>query len=140
MGLGDLPERREDLGGVGFWLGETVTGATRMGIRIYDPTTGRFLSVDPVPGGSASAYEYCRVDPVNNYDLDGKSWWRGALKYSAIGAGIVSAIACGATIVCGIAEGAAAGAGATLPRTRDGEAGDGAGSPGVHDLWNPDES
>ncbi|MEU9404085.1 DNRLRE domain-containing protein [Streptomyces sp. NPDC048281] len=100
------------------WLGgkqrssETVTGATLMGIRLYDPTTGRFLSVDPVPGGSANAYEYCSGDPVNNYDLDGKSWWRRALKYTAIGAGIAGAIACGASVVCGIAVGAAAGAGA----------------------------
>ncbi|MGW1365073.1 DNRLRE domain-containing protein [Streptomyces chartreusis] len=63
------------------WLGgkqrssETVTGATLMGVRLYDPTTGRFLSVDPVPGGSANAYEYCGGDPINRYDLDGR-WWR----------------------------------------------------------------
>ncbi|WP_443066227.1 DNRLRE domain-containing protein [Streptomyces sp. NBC_01262] len=100
------------------WLGgkqrssETVTGATLMGIRLYDPTTGRFLSVDPVPGGSANSYEYCNGDPINNFDLDGKSWWRRALKYTAIGAGIAGAIACGASVVCGIAVGAAAGAGA----------------------------
>jgi RHS repeat-associated protein len=65
------------------WLGgkqrstETVTGATLMGVRLYDPTTGRFLSTDPVPGGSANAYEYCNADPLNRYDLDGKwSWWK----------------------------------------------------------------
>ncbi|WP_327725016.1 DNRLRE domain-containing protein [Streptomyces europaeiscabiei] len=63
------------------WLGgkqrssETVTGATLMGVRLYDPTTGRFLSVDPVPGGSANAYEYCGGDPINRYDLDGR-WWK----------------------------------------------------------------
>lgn len=59
---------------------ETVTGATLMGVRLYDPTTGRFLSVDPVPGGSANAYEYCGGDPLNLYDLDGRFWrglWRG---------------------------------------------------------------
>jgi hypothetical protein len=51
-----------------------------MGVRLYDPTTGRFLSVDPVPGGSANAYEYCGGDPLNRYDLDGRFWrglWRG---------------------------------------------------------------
>ncbi|MEV5085086.1 RHS repeat-associated core domain-containing protein [Streptomyces sp. NPDC056159] len=63
------------------WLGgkqrssETVTGATLMGVRLYDPTTGRFLSVDPVAGGNANAYEYCNGDPLNRYDLDGKSNW-----------------------------------------------------------------
>nr|WP_275406873.1 RHS repeat-associated core domain-containing protein [Streptomyces sp. SID12488] len=60
------------------WLGsqerssDTVTGATLMGVRLYDSTTGRFLSTDPIPGGSANAYEYCNGDPVNCYDLDGR--------------------------------------------------------------------
>ncbi|MER5754040.1 DNRLRE domain-containing protein [Streptomyces sp. NPDC002088] len=67
------------------WLGgkqrssETVTGATLMGVRLYDPTTGRFLSADPVPGGNANAYEYCNGDPLNRYDLDGRwGWWKRA--------------------------------------------------------------
>ncbi|MFI1293734.1 RHS repeat-associated core domain-containing protein, partial [Streptomyces sp. NPDC020792] len=66
------------------WLGgkqrstETPNGVTLMGVRLYDPSTGRFLSVDPIPGGNANAYEYCNGDPLNRYDLDGK-WsfnWR----------------------------------------------------------------
>ncbi|MFE5998853.1 DNRLRE domain-containing protein [Streptomyces sp. NPDC056454] len=52
--------------------GETVTGLTLMGVRLYNPETGRFLSVDPVYGGSANAYEYAMGDPVNGFDLDGK--------------------------------------------------------------------
>ncbi|MER6629027.1 RHS repeat-associated core domain-containing protein [Streptomyces sp. NPDC000987] len=62
------------------WLGgkqrstETPDNVTLMGVRLYDPTTGRFLSVDPVPGGSANAYDYCNGDPLNHYDLDGR-WW-----------------------------------------------------------------
>ncbi|GGX82505.1 RHS repeat protein [Streptomyces fructofermentans] len=65
------------------WLGahqrssETVTGLTLMGARLYDPATGRFLSLDPVRGGSANAYDYANADPVNQFDLDGRaSAWR----------------------------------------------------------------
>ncbi|MFM9441576.1 DNRLRE domain-containing protein [Streptomyces acidiscabies] len=62
------------------WLGgkqrsaETLTGLTLMGVRLYNPATGRFLSVDPVHGGSANAYDYVNADPLNRFDLDGK-WW-----------------------------------------------------------------
>ncbi|MFJ5712848.1 DNRLRE domain-containing protein [Streptomyces sp. NPDC093105] len=63
------------------WLGgkqrstETLTGLTLMGVRLYNPTTGRFLSTDPVYGGSANSYEYTYADPVNKEDLDGRFWW-----------------------------------------------------------------
>ncbi|SEE03418.1 RHS repeat-associated core domain-containing protein [Streptomyces misionensis] len=62
------------------WVGgkqrssETPTGLILMGVRLYNPGTGRFLSTDPVPGGSANAYEYCNGDPINHFDLDGRSW------------------------------------------------------------------
>ncbi|MGW6396196.1 DNRLRE domain-containing protein [Streptomyces sp. NPDC055103] len=60
------------------WLGgkqrssETLTGLTLMGVRVYNPATGRFLSLDPVYGGSANAYDYVNADPLNSYDLDGR--------------------------------------------------------------------
>jgi RHS repeat-associated protein len=60
------------------WLGahqrssETVTGLSLMGARLYDSATGRFLSVDPVHGGSCNSYEYVCGDPVNMLDLDGR--------------------------------------------------------------------
>ncbi|MFE0035664.1 RHS repeat-associated core domain-containing protein [Streptomyces sp. NPDC059015] len=62
------------------WLGakqrstETLTGLTLMGARLYNSNTGRFLSIDPVYGGGDNRYGY-PGDPVNQYDLDGKSWW-----------------------------------------------------------------
>ncbi|MFE4620243.1 DNRLRE domain-containing protein [Streptomyces sp. NPDC056747] len=62
------------------WLGgkqrssETLTGLTLMGVRLYNPTTGRFLSTDPVYGGGDNRYAY-PGDPINQYDLDGKVWW-----------------------------------------------------------------
>jgi len=43
----------------------------RMGVRLYDPTTGRFTQPDPVEGGSANNYDYVQADPLNSTDLDG---------------------------------------------------------------------
>jgi RHS repeat-associated protein len=59
------------------WLGgkqrstDTLGGLTLMGVRLYDPTTGRFESVDPIPGGNPNAYTY-PTDPINGYDLNGQ--------------------------------------------------------------------
>jgi RHS repeat-associated protein len=36
-----------------------------MGQRLYNPNTGRLLQTDPIPGGSANAYDYCNQDPIN---------------------------------------------------------------------------
>ncbi|WP_029138565.1 RHS repeat-associated core domain-containing protein [Nakamurella lactea] len=58
------------------WLGthqrstDTLAGLTLMGVRLYNPTTGRFLTVDPIYGGNTNPYVY-PTDPINNSDLDG---------------------------------------------------------------------
>lgn len=52
--------------------GETLTGLSLMGARLYNPATGRFLQTDPVTGGSCNAYDYVCGDPVNMVDLDGR--------------------------------------------------------------------
>jgi RHS repeat-associated protein len=60
------------------WLGgklrrtELPSGVIQMGARSYVPSIGRFLSVDPVFGGSANPYDYANQDPINAFDLDGK--------------------------------------------------------------------
>jgi uncharacterized protein RhaS with RHS repeats len=43
-----------------------------MGVRLYAPAIGRFLSTDPVYGGNANTYTY-PADPINTYDLDGRA-------------------------------------------------------------------
>ncbi|MFD4976937.1 RHS repeat-associated core domain-containing protein, partial [Streptomyces sp. NPDC058424] len=111
------------------WLGakrrssETLTGLVLMGVRLYNPATGRFLSPDPVYGGNANAYDYVHADPLNRYDLDGKwSWkkaWRNTKSFvkrhrvgiaaglAGVGCGVISMGLAGAA--CAVAAGAIAG-------------------------------
>jgi RHS repeat-associated protein len=73
------------------WLGteqrsnDALGGLTLMGVRLYNPTTGRFLQVDPVPGGNENAYNYPN-DPINEFDLDGRWSFRKIKRAVANGA------------------------------------------------------
>jgi len=61
------------------WLGaqqrsaDSLGGLILMGVRLYNLTTGRFLTVDPVVGGGANRYAY-PTDPINMADTSG-AWW-----------------------------------------------------------------
>jgi RHS repeat-associated protein len=55
-------------------------GMITMGLRIYNPTAGRFLSIDPVYGGGANTYSYCSDDPVDCADTSGE--WDYYLNYN----------------------------------------------------------
>jgi RHS repeat-associated protein len=77
-----------DVGTVRYgWLGakqraaDNPDGIILMGVRLYSPASGRFLSVDPVPGGSCNRYDYGCQDPTDKSDTDGrwvKLHWRKA--------------------------------------------------------------
>lgn len=60
------------------WLGgkqrstETPSRVALMGVRLYDPTAGRFLSMDSIYGGNENSYVY-PGDPVNRLDLTGRA-------------------------------------------------------------------
>lgn len=61
------------------WLGQHQRGYEHtaglnqmlMGARTYLPALGIFTSTDPVPGGSATDYDYANQDPVNQQDISG---------------------------------------------------------------------
>ncbi|MFF9650793.1 RHS repeat-associated core domain-containing protein [Streptomyces sp. NPDC014622] len=117
---GQLPVRYGWLGGKQR-SAETLTGLTLMGVRLYNPVTGRFLSVDPVYGGGENRYGY-PGDPVNQFDIDGKSWWSRTKRFvkrnRVIIASFSAGVACGvftagiAAGACGVIAGGLAGAGA----------------------------
>ncbi|MHC3475582.1 RHS repeat-associated core domain-containing protein, partial [Streptomyces sp. 7R007] len=103
------------------WLGTqmraggTLSGITLMGVRAYSPALGRFLSTDPVLGGSLNAYDYAAQDPVNVRDIGGTfhmwtwkyggSYWLmlyvGATIQRAVAQGAIWGLAGGIVAACG---------------------------------------
>lgn len=71
------------------WLGahqrsaDSLGGTILMGVRLYVPSTGRFLQVDPVVGGSCNAYDYTCADSINKFDLDGEVCFKCAVRKAA---------------------------------------------------------
>jgi RHS repeat-associated protein len=54
----------------GFGYQEDETGLRLLGHRYYDPSTGRFLTRDPIKDGR-NWYSYCENNPVMLIDADG---------------------------------------------------------------------
>ena len=64
---------------------DTTTGLTHLGAREYDPTTGRFLSVDPVldltDPQQINGYAYANNSPVTRSDPSGQFSFSGLVKW-----------------------------------------------------------
>jgi RHS repeat-associated protein len=58
-------------------VNDVESGLVYMQARYYDPSVGRFISVDPKPKGpgdiaGAGAYTYANNNPIGNFDADGR--------------------------------------------------------------------
>jgi len=74
------PAANDNLGGFTGHIKDKATGLNYMQARYYDPTIGRFLSVDPVTfmdtghPGMFNRYAYTINDPINMTDPDGRQF------------------------------------------------------------------
>ena len=84
---------------------DTEIGFYYLQTRYYDPTTGRFVTIDgiayadPESINGLNLYAYCGNNPVMNVDPDGTAWWQWLL--FGIGAALVAAAAIVLTVVTG---------------------------------------
>lgn len=96
--------------------GSNMGGTVLMGVRVYNPSTGRFLETDPILGGNANPYDYVYQNPLTNFDLNGEwCFWHCIMTglihlavYGAAGglAGLLDALCDGYTGgACGVLNG-----------------------------------
>jgi RHS repeat-associated protein len=80
--------------GYGGGIDDADTGLVRMGVRDYDPATGRWLQPDPtlIDSGDANLYRYVRNQPTTLQDLTGAA--AGSIQVCAYGACIEFEVAC----------------------------------------------
>ncbi|OIP86305.1 hypothetical protein AUK57_00840 [Candidatus Saccharibacteria bacterium CG2_30_41_52] len=74
----------------------------QMGARLYLPSLGRFLQVDPYEGGTPNSYVYM-LNPVSQYDLDGTWGWGDFLTVVSVVATVVAVVTTGPVAVVAVA-------------------------------------
>jgi RHS repeat-associated protein len=93
----------------------TDTGIQFMGARGYNPTTGQFLTPDPVRGGNETPYNYPN-DPVANIDTSGLLGFVASVLIdiafaivvaSAVAASCATVIGCGPAVILAASVGGA---------------------------------
>ena len=95
---------------------DTESGLYYLQARYYDPATAQFVSVDPLVSQTQQPYEYAgndptdASDPLGLFDLNPLAHLRGLAQIGITVAGVAGAVACGASVVCAVAVGAAASA------------------------------
>jgi len=91
------------------WLGvgttDTNTGLTNVGAREYEPSTGRFISRDPVfsadDAQNIGGYTYSGNDPLNKMDPSGLFWGSSVFKKVVK---VAAVVAVAAVVVVAVAQ------------------------------------
>ncbi|MGH3736469.1 MAG: RHS repeat-associated core domain-containing protein [Micromonosporaceae bacterium] len=90
---GEIPGQRGFVGGVN----DASTGLVHLGAREYDPTTGRFISVDPIADyddpQQINGYAYGNNNPITYTDPDGKLFWFAVIAIVRVAAPVVVRVA-----------------------------------------------
>jgi RHS repeat-associated protein len=95
MGWAAAPERKAEI--------MFSIPIVQMGARVYLPTLGRFLQIDPIQGGTESAYAYAN-DPINSSDYSGTKLWGWIATIVAVVV-VVAVVACFVTGACEVGAG-----------------------------------
>jgi len=88
---------------------DAESGLYYLRARYYEPTTGQFISVDPLVTSTHAPYSYASNDPLNNVDPRGTSVWSWVVAHQGSILQVASWALCAAPgvgwVACGVAFG-----------------------------------